>query len=140
MARRRWKECAWAGHYDTSLGTHNTTVQLFCITEERDDSVFAKDATPAGLRRMCLEQVLLLVYIREGLSTVGQTCANLSTQMAGESARFAELFRLVRKSTTGHTQRIGDPWRSITKVRKGRCVRKICLANIDRTPRGSSAM
>jgi len=37
---------------------------------------------------MCLEQVLLLEYIREGPSIVGQTCANLSMQMVGESAWF----------------------------------------------------
>lgn len=89
---------------------------------------------------MCLEQVLLLEYIRESPSNVGQTCANLSMKMAGESAWFDGFILIGQTHTMKRTQRMGEPWRSITKARKGRCVRKICLANIDRIPRGSSAM
>jgi hypothetical protein len=72
------------------VGTDDTKQTTCCITEERDGIVFAKDAIPAGLLRMCLGRVLLLVYIHEGLSSVGQTCVSLSTRMVGESAGLDE--------------------------------------------------
>lgn len=61
-----------------------------CITEERDGIVFAKDAIPVGLLRRYLEQVLLLVYTREGLLIVERTCVSLSRRMDGESAGLGE--------------------------------------------------
>lgn len=113
--QRWWKECARAGHYDRSIGIGTSDNNSSCITEERGDSVYAKNAILVGLRRMCLEQVLLLVYIHEGLSNVARTCANLSMQMAGESAWFDGVIS-VGETIIGRTQRMGDPWRSMTKA------------------------
>lgn len=74
----------------SEVGTGDTKQAICCITGERDGIVFAKDAIPAGLLRMCLERVLLLMYVHEGLSSVGRTCVSLSTRMVGESAGLGE--------------------------------------------------